>query len=104
MTTETKPRKKGPSQRSLLLAARNEATEHKAHAEKLAKDLESAKGMQKHYSDRAEKADAELSNIGAFLDAVPNPPPRKTDPAVTGDYSARDINVSTRLSVFLATR
>lgn len=100
MTTKTKK----PSLQAQLKAATAAAAEHKAHADKLQKELDSAKQVREHYSNRADKADAELQQIHAFLDAVPNPPARKTDPAVTGGYSADNIGALTRLSVFLATR
>jgi hypothetical protein len=78
---------------------RQEIIEHKAHAEKLAKDLENAETMKKHYYATSEKNSAELSEIHAFLDAVPNPPP--TSP---GENQYQKLSVMTRLSVFFATR
>lgn len=70
----------------------------------LQKEGESDKRMKEHFSKEAEAAKAELQQIHAFLDAVPNPPTRKTDPNVTGEYSASNVAVLTRLTVFLATR
>lgn len=70
----------------------------------LQKEAESDKRMKDHYAKEAMDAKNELQQIHAFLDAVPNPPTRKTDPAVTGEYTASNVAVLTRLTVFLATR
>lgn len=68
------------------------------------KELEQDKRMREHYSSEFTKATNELAQIHAFLDAVPNPPARKTDPNLTGEYTASNIATLTRLTVFLATR
>lgn len=70
----------------------------------LQKEAESDKRMKDYHANEAKDAKDELHQIHAFLDAVPNPPARKTDPTVTGEYTASNVAVLTRLTVFLATR
>jgi uncharacterized protein YhaN len=96
--------KKKPSLQAQLKDAKIELAAAQQEVSKLQKELESDKRMKDHYAKESADAKAELQQIHAFLDAVPNPPTRKTDPNVTGEYSASNVAVLTRLTVFLATR
>lgn len=89
---------KKPSITTQLKAAKAEAAEQKAHAEKLQKDLASANQTLDMYRNRNTNAEGELDQIHAFLNAVPNPPAEKLE----GSYNK--LGAMTRLSVFLATR
>lgn len=94
--------KKKPSLQTQLKNAKAELAAAQQKIAQLQKELDSNKGTITYNHGRAERAEGELQQIHAFLDAVPNPPARKTDPTVT-DY-ARDVTALTRLTVFLATR
>lgn len=98
MSTKTKK----PSLNAQLKAAKTEAAEQQLHAASLQKKLDESERMKTHYQGMRDKAEAELNGIHAFLDAVPNPPSRKTNPEFTS--YAQDVSAMTRLSVFLATR
>ena len=65
---------------------------------KLTKELEQAKTLEKHYLNAMSAAQAEVSSVHAFLDAVPNAPARKP----LSGY--QDYPVMTRLAVWMATR
>lgn len=72
-----------------------------SEVEALKKKVESADSTAKWANQRADKAESELQQIHAFLDAVPNPPLRK----IELDYGAKqDVSAMTRLSVYLATK
>jgi uncharacterized protein YlxW (UPF0749 family) len=64
----------------------------------LQKRIEQFERTSKYENDARAKAERELSDIHAFLDAVPNAPASKTT-----EYS-QPISAMTRLSVYLATR
>lgn len=96
--------KKKPSFQTQLKDAKAELAAAQQKIAALQKEAESDKRMKEHYSSEATGAKAELEQIHAFLDAVPNPPARKTDPVVTGAYGAENVGALTRLTVFLATR
>lgn len=65
----------------------------------LATKLKTVETSVKYNSDRATKAEQEIEQVHSFLDAVPNPPDRKT----TGDY-AQPVALMTRLAVYVSTR
>jgi hypothetical protein len=90
---------------SLATQIRNERAEAfavKQKLEKTEKELESSKQSNKYNSDRAQKAEAELEQVHMFLDAVPNPPARKSENA--GGYGHTEHSLMTRMSVYLTTR
>jgi chromosome segregation ATPase len=83
-----------------LKAAQTELAEHKAHSEKLAKDLESKKSNYDYQYNQTQLLQREIDQVHSFLDAIPNPPAREAD----GEYTKVKHALMTRLSVFLATR
>lgn len=90
---------KKPSIVTQLKNAKAEIAEHRLHIEKLQKELDSAKSNNSYHSERAQKAEAEVGQIHAFLDSVPNPPPTAQQ-----DNQYAKLSAMTRLSVFFATR
>lgn len=90
--------KKKISVAAQLKAALADANEQRNHATRLMKDIEQAKQSSTYANERASRAERELADVHAFLDAVPNPPADKT-----GEYNTK-LSAMTRLSVFLATR
>ena len=83
-----------------LKVALAEADEHKRHAEKLAKDLETARGSIPYRDKQILDQAKELNDVHAFLDAIPNSPVRDTQ----GEYSKTVHSLMTRLCVYLSTR
>lgn len=73
-----------------------------AEIEALKKKIENTESISRYRDQENTKLSAELGQIHAFLDAVPNPPVRETE---TGNYGAKVAHSAmTRLSVYLATR
>jgi hypothetical protein len=88
--------KKKPSLQTRLKNAEALAGEHRLHAEKLQKQLDDKERSLGYANDRAKAAEAEIAQVHAFLDAVPNPPADK----LADGYSK--VGAMTRLAVFLA--
>lgn len=82
-----------------LKAALNEIEELKKNIESLEKKFKSEESLKTYnYTARAE-AESQLNQVHTLLDCVPNPPARKT----SDDYP-KELQLVTRISVWLATR
>lgn len=75
-----------------------------AQIEKLQKELEQARSLQKTYNEQRVEAQAQVDQVHALIDALPGSVGRK----VAGDQNAWppdiSLNVMTRLAAWLATR
>jgi uncharacterized coiled-coil protein SlyX len=69
-----------------------------ARVEELEKKLTSSESSMKYHSNQASEAQAELNDMHAFFDALPNSIPRKDSES----YQTR--SAMTRLAAWLATR
>lgn len=90
--------KKKPSIQTRLKDALAELSALQQLVAKLQKEAENQKQTVNYHNGRAEKAEHELNQVHAFLDAVPNPPAEKA-----GEYGQK-ASAMTRLAVFLSTR
>lgn len=66
----------------------------------LKKKLASVESSNRYNNDRANDLFNQLAQIHAFLDCVPNPPPR----SVTGKYSDTEVSALARIVSYLVTR
>lgn len=72
-----------------------------AEVDALKKKLSDAERMSKYHSDAQSVATAELQQVHAFLDAVPNAPARK----IAGDYGSEiPVSLMSRLAIYLSAR
>ena len=79
-----------------------ECIEHRAHCEKLAKERDYANvSKDSAYRNNAEKS-AEIEQVHALLDALPNAVPRKGAPSEYG--SQVNHSLLTRLAAWIAAR
>ena len=71
----------------------------------LQKKLESAEDSKKYISERAAKAEGEIEQISALLDALEGAPPRrKSVQSRYGNTDTVELTAITRLSAYLAQR
>ena len=92
------PSKRKPSIKTQLKEAKTLLAEQTIHATKLLKDVEDAKRNATYATERYSAAEGELSQINAFLDALPTPPADKMADGYT------KIKTMTRLMVWLANK
>lgn len=94
-------KKKAPSIPAQLKELRAEHAALQQQAKKLETDLSQKESMRGHYQRTAEKAEAEVEQVHAFLDSVPGAIERK----VTGEYGVTTERAAmTRLAAWLAVR
>ena len=82
-----------------IAALNKRVAELTAQADELSKKLKAVESSLSYANSRSAKAEGELQQVNALLDAMPNAPARKT----TDDYP-RDLDTMTRLAAWLAQR
>lgn len=92
---------KKPSIKKQLADLKNAHAALHSDAEKLRKDLESAKNYQKWAEQARDNANGELAQVHAFFDAMGEQTVARKVPA---EYGQTENSAMTRLSVFLANR
>ena len=86
---------------------KEQATEIARMAEKivgLEKDLASARSAKDSFYASFQERERQIEEVHTMLDAVQNPPPRKTEPSAISYRSPVDLTMLARLAVFLATK
>ena len=85
-----------------LDAAQQSAAEHRAHADKLEKELASAKSTADSWYKQMNEARAEVDQVHHLMDALPNAPARK---GASNEYGqAPTFALMTRLAAWMAVR
>jgi hypothetical protein len=94
----TSKKTKTPALSTQLKAAQAQIAE-------LTKKAEREESYRKNAEDKTREYLAELNNVHALLDAMPNPPPRVAEQTNSwGGKSEGPVPASVRVSVLLATR
>lgn len=98
MNTATEQPTKKQMLRDEIVALKQQALDDKTTIEKLTADLKQKTSYYEMYSRTDSEKTKIINELHSFLDAMPNPPPRKME----DNY--QEYSVTTRLGVFLATR